>query len=299
MDKLIEQHCADLLPDSAYQVRLALRFFQEFLLLKKYKVKNLQEYQVSEFVQSLRQKQGIKDESGRTHYSNATIRKILYSSMAVSKLAGVDPEIWKKSIKRTPLSSKPEKRPRRRLKKAEIRAILKVLPDYRIGFMMGAFLGLSFGGAIRRGSILALRLGDIKLVEDRLEIFLFKTKIKTNQNAVIAKEFVPHIVKIVQFRSLEGAADNDYIFVNGKGTKYNPRTINKYLTNYSTEALGFSVGTHTGRYSLVTEMYEHGYSHKDIQHVTGHTSLRMIDSYILTEFETATNPMNNFKWKDK
>lgn len=295
MDKIIKDYCLGLKPNSADQVKRSLRYFQQFLVLNKLNLEDLTSSDICEFLEALRQRKGIKDKSGRTKVANATLTRILYTIRAVLK-AQVKAEIFDRALSLVPLSRSPEKRQAGRLEPEQLMLLIAKLPSNRKGYLLGAFFGLAFGGGMRRGEILNLKLGDIRLDENRLVCRLFTTKNGGTYNQVIAPQFVPYITKLVQFRSGEGATDSSFLITSSRSDTYTPDSFNKLLREYSEEVLGFPITSHWGRYTAITKLLEDGHTYREVQDFSRHKSVRMVELYDKREFGEENSLGNILKY---
>lgn len=283
MDKIIKDYCLGLKPNSADQVKRSCKYFQQFLIINKLKLEDLDSVSICEFLEVLRQRKGIKDKSGRTKAANATLTRILYTVRAVLK-THVKPEIFDRALSLVPLSRSPEKRQAGRLTASQLRLLIAKLPSSRKGYLLGAFLGLAFGGGMRRSEILNIKLGDIRIDNNRLVCRLFTTKNGGTYNQVISPQFVPYVTKLIQFRSGEGATDSSFLICSRVSHTYTPDSFNKLLREYSEDVLGFPITSHWGRYSAITKLLEDGHTYRQVQDFSRHKSVRMVELYDKREF---------------
>lgn len=295
MDKIIKDYCLGLKPNSADQVQRSCKYFQQFLIVNKLKLEDLTSSDICEFLEALRQRKGIKDNSGRTKAANATLIRILYTVRAVLK-THVKPEIFDRALSLVPLSRSPEKRQAGRLTPEQLRLLIAKLPNNRKGYLLGAFMGLAFGGGMRRSEILNLKLGDIRIDENRLVCRLFTTKNGGTYNQVIAPQFVPYIVKLMQFRIQEWATEASFLICSRISDTYNPNSFNKLLKEYSEDVLGFPITSHWGRYSAITKLLEDGHTYREVQDFSRHKSVRMVELYDKREFGEENSLGNILKY---
>ncbi len=292
----LENHWVDLVDDSKDRLEFSVKLFEEFLTAEKLKLKSLTQYDICKFVAALRQRKGLKDEGGDTYYSNKTIRNHLFNCKAVCRLADVPDQIWNRAIKRCPTSKYPDKRSVGRLQGKEIKAFIDGLPKTRSGYLLAAFLGLTYGGTLRRGDTLKLKLGDIRIIDGALVCYLKKTKNKRNYKRVIAPFFVRFVMKAVSIRQLEGATDEDHLLTSRLGSVYHRDSIYRKVAYWSLKTIGKKISTHWGRYSGTTRLLELGKTYREVQEVTGHESVEMIERYDQREFSIAENPAKDLNY---
>lgn len=295
--RCVQLHCEGLKASSIREIETSARFFAEFLLLRKIELEQLNQYDICAFVTHLRQRRGVEDANGNSHYTNRTIRRHLYTLRALCRIAKVDEEAWTRAFKLVPLSKIPEKREFGRLEWEQIESLLKGLPASRTGHQLAAFIGLTYGGGLRRGEVLKIRLGEIRVIHNRLIVKLRKTKNGKDYAQVIGPELVQYVLKAVSMRNAEGAKESDFLLTSRAGKVYHGRSINKLLAFWASKTIGQHISTHWGRYSSITRLLEQGYTYREVQEFSRHASVEMVELYDQREFGEDDHPGNFLKFK--
>ncbi|MBS5983904.1 MAG: tyrosine-type recombinase/integrase [Clostridium butyricum] len=156
------------------------------------------------------------------------------------------------------------------LKKPDIKTCKFV--EYRNWAITSFFLSTG----IRLSSLLNIKISDLKLSEDEVEIIHMKAR---NSITVPLNNQIKNILKeYLQYRQYETA--DEYLFCNVYGKQLSKSTITQALLNYNKNRGVSSTGIHRLRHTFAKKWIIGGNSVVSLQHILGHSSLQMTQNYI-------------------
>lgn len=158
------------------------------------------------------------------------------------------------------------------LRKDEIVRILDTIPNEK----HYALIAMMYGSGLRVSEVVALRVGDVDLVAQR--VFVRDAK----QHKDRYTTFSPRLAAII--RQLKaGRTGTDLLFVNRFGQAYATRTL-QYLFEKAVNSAGIDklVTCHTLRHSFATHLLENGMDIKTIRDLLGHSNLKTTLIYMHT-----------------
>lgn len=202
-----------------------------------------------------------------------------------------------------------QKRPTERLDNRIVKRIVN-MPDLTspIGFRDRAILSALFGGGMRRSEVIGIRVGDVKTsLKGNTYLYLRATKTKKDREQAIPPWAAKNIKHFHEMRINQGAKGADYLFVtrtSGRGGK--KLTINHPLSatavyrlfkNYCALAGVDVVATpHSARATAITRLLEKGWSHREVQEFSGHSSVEMVEHYDKRRIGVDDNPGNDLDY---
>jgi len=159
-----------------------------------------------------------------------------------------------------------------------------------------------FGAALRRGEVCALQIGDVKRSDSgSVYLRLRATKSGKIQNVTLAPWVANPLIKFLDMRAREGAVDSDPLFivyrVNGRVTAISDSTVYRIFKRYCAE-LGLSPDftPHCARATAITKMLEDGFSHREVQQLSRHASITMVEKYDKRRVEIDHSPSKKLKY---
>lgn len=174
---------------------------------------------------------------------------------------------------------KTQKRPTARLDSETVAKILAKYanPKSHNEARKAAILYLLFGSGLRRSEAIKLNLGDIQLDNDTLVLSLKDTKSGITQKQPISDFAAPFFLKIVTSRRLEGATDDDPIFVT-HGNRMSESTLYRDFRDALKE-LNIKAAPHAARAAYCTNLLEKGATYEDAAAALRHKNLHTVAVY--------------------
>jgi integrase len=186
------------------------------------------------------------------------------------------------------------KRPTQAVPRDKVKAILNMRDAHtHEGLRDRAFLALLFGCAIRLQSALNLKLSDI--YEDY--VALRHAKGVDYRAQVMPGWVAKRITDFKLARLKEGARDCDPFLVAyyaagaAKNSPISARTGRRLFKRLMFEAgLPANITPHSARATAITRALEKGQSYREVQELSGHTSVRMVEQYDKRRFDRKNSP---------
>lgn len=152
-----------------------------------------------------------------------------------------------------------------------------------------AILCALFGGALRRGEVIALRVGDVQRTPSGTAfLYLRATKARKDAQQALPKWAAEVIERLVKQRSKEGALAGDRLFVSytGRGGKVptkspiSPSGIYSLFRRCCDQAgAGEHLSPHSARATAITRLLAEGVPHREVQEFSRHSSIQMVEVY--------------------
>ncbi len=158
--------------------------------------------------------------------------------------------------------------------------------DTADGLRDRAMLELLYGGGLRVSELSGLRIGDVDLGQSEVRV-LGKGRrerlVPVGPVAVGAvRAWLARRVELV-----EPSAANDFLLINGKGTRLSVRTIQRLVQRYGELGAGRAdLHPHALRHTCATHMLDGGASLRAIQEQLGHASLATTQRYTHVSLES-------------
>lgn len=161
---------------------------------------------------------------------------------------------------------------------------------------------LLFGAALRRSEVVALRLSDVQYTQEgTCFLRLPKTKAGTIQLLPIAEWVAKPVEKIRQSRRSEGARDNDPLFVRYLALGRRPalcqqhvyRVFLRYLKHFGVKEL---YTPHCARVTAITRLLDQGVSHREVQELSRHSSVTMVERYDRKRLDINTSAATKLRY---
>jgi integrase/recombinase XerD len=186
--------------------------------------------------------------------------------------------------------SDPTKRPTELIPFSKVQEIL-TLPDPRSkeGRRDRAILAVMFSAGLRRSEVCKLKLADVAETQGGV-VYLQIVAAKGNKDR---RQALPQwaavaVHTLLEQRQAEGATSLDYLFTTyyGEGCTdpsnrvMNTGTLYKLFKGYCKRAnLGSQYTPHSARATCITKLLSDGFSHWEVQQVSGHSSIQMVERY--------------------
>ncbi len=158
-----------------------------------------------------------------------------------------------------------------------------------------AVLELLYSSGIRVSELCGLDNSDLDLVENSLRVFGKGGKERIAFIGKLANESLRHYLHVrdtVIFKAMgaEGravTAPNGPLFVNNKGARINPRTVQRAVRTYAKQIdINKTPTPHTLRHSFATHLLDVGVDLRTIQEMLGHAKLSTTQRYARVGIET-------------
>ena len=172
------------------------------------------------------------------------------------------------------------------LKEDAAEALIELpLDDDPRGVRDRAILELLYGSGLRVSELCGLDVGDVNVRDGRLRVTGKGRKERrlpmTPQAAESIRTYVaearPSLMK-------EGAAAEDALFLNSRGTRMGARSVRDRVARYSSE-IGGAVGPHALRHSFATHLLDGGADLRIVQELLGHENLATTQIYTHVSME--------------
>lgn len=161
--------------------------------------------------------------------------------------------------------------------------------DHPKGIRDKAVLCALFGGALRRGEVAALRVGDVrKTRHGTVYLYLRSTKAKRDAEQALPPWAAEHITRLLRMRMNERAGKHDFLFVSytGRGGMtpshhgVSSSGIYDLFKKYCQAAgAGKFVTPHSARATAITRLLASGIPHREVQEFSRHASVQMVELY--------------------
>lgn len=142
-----------------------------------------------------------------------------------------------------------------------------------------ALMSLLFYGGLRISEALKLNIGDIRLVNNTIQLLLKDTKNGDDALFELNSEAVGPIITLITKRLNQGAKTKDPLFIGDLGSRYCRKTAYENFREVTLEVLGEKHGTHTGRATAITQLLCLGVQHRLVRDFARHGSINMTEVY--------------------
>lgn len=177
------------------------------------------------------------------------------------------------------------RRPHARIPTDAVKQLLTFKPKDRRQLRDLAIFHLLFGAALRRSEVVNLRLQDVKRSDKGTTYLrLAITKSQKVQEVALAEWVAATVNQYVDARIEEGATIGDPLFVvyrvNERYTSLSDSTIYRMFKKYCKRfKLPPNFTPHCARVTAITQMLDQGYSHREVQELSRHGSVVMVEKY--------------------
>lgn len=165
------------------------------------------------------------------------------------------------------------------------------------GITHRALLALIFGGAMRRGEVSALNIGDFRTWGDEgISIIIRHSKSQKYQEQPLPRWAHERFARLISLRKRQGAAENDPAFITNWGTRMNGRTIHRVFTSYA-KKLEIYAAPHAGRAAAVTKYLTD--TRGDVigaQRLLRHSTIKQAGTYDKRRTDEDHNPANGLEY---
>ena len=209
---------------------------------------------------------------------------------------------WDRILASMPNSKPGEQRPTKLVPFEQVLRIISapssVVPE---GLRDRAAFAVFFYCGLRSFELFELTLGSLKSTESGARyLLLSKTKAQRFQKVSLPDDAVPFVEAWQNHRELEGAKSSDFLFTklhNGKSCGKLTRNILRNSWAYYTKACGVTgVGMHGARATLITKLLSDGVSYREVQEVSRHASIAMLETYDKRRFEIEDHANRKIKF---
>jgi integrase len=227
--------------------------------------------------------------------SNATIAKKLAALRRIYRVllsAGVGVTInpFATDIMAPPAKDSGRKRPTEMVQFERVLQLVAAASDATAkGLRDKAILAVLFGGALRRGEALELRIGDVRSTpKGTVFLYLRSTKAKRDAQQALPKWAAQIVKRLVEARIQQGGKEADYLFISyvGKGGSIpssrplSPSGLYKLFLAYCRKAgLPGQITPHSARATAITKLLAQGIPHREVKEFSRHASIQMVELY--------------------
>lgn len=230
-----------------------------------------------------------------------SLLKAIYDSLIAQGLLSENP--FSRIAQEMKRAKADQRRPHEEMSKEELKRFLtfeRLLPEQ---FRDRAIFHLLFGAALRRSELLPITLSDIQeTIAGTTWLRLRRTKSGTAQKVAlpewVAKEITEHKLR----RLREGALEKDLLFVRYMhrgneplGEKYVYRVFKEYLKLFGIKG---SYSPHCARVTAITQLLKQGMSHHEVQQLSRHASVVMVEKYDRRRYEIDESPSKKLSYDD-
>jgi integrase len=169
-----------------------------------------------------------------------------------------------------------------------------------------AILATLFGGGLRRGELVALRLGDVKRTSSGTTyLYLRHTKAKRDAEQALPTWAAEHLWELIHERKKSGATDADYLFVgfSGKGgsaVTTKPMSDTGVYLLFKQYCMAAGAGSHatphSARATAITKLLADGIPHREVQEFSRHSSIQMVEWYDKRRFGVEDSPAKGLSY---
>lgn len=196
-----------------------------------------------------------------------------------------------------------QRRPHEEMSKEELKRFLtfdRLLPDH---YRDRSIFHLLFGAALRRSEVVPLMLSDVmETSQGTTYLRLRKTKSGTAQKIALADWVAKEVNEFKARRVREGAQDRDLLFVRYLERRHEPmgeKFVYRLFKSYC-KILGVksSYSPHCARVTAITQLLKQGLSHHEVQQLSRHSSITMVERYDRRRYEIDQSPSKKLSYDD-
>jgi site-specific recombinase XerD len=229
----------------------------------------------------------------------ASVLKAAYDSLVVQRLVTVNPFL---AVAAEMRRVKPgERRRNEGMEPHEVKKFLTFVPLDPEHFRDRAIFHLMFGAALRRSELVDILLSDI-ITTNRGTTYLRlrKTKSQVPQKVSLPEWVADEVLAFKARRVEEGATERDLMFVRylhrgtePMGEKYVYRLFKDYLKRFK---LNPDYSPHCARVTAITQLLSQGLNHREVQELSRHSSVSMVERYDRRRFEIDESPSKKLSY---
>ncbi|EXJ13461.1 tyrosine recombinase XerC [Imhoffiella purpurea] len=146
-----------------------------------------------------------------------------------------------------------------------------------------AIVELFYSSGLRLAELVAVNLGDIDMSEGELSVLGKGSKTRRLPVGAQAREAVRHWLRV---RANLADADEPALFVSSRGTRINPRTVQKRLERWAQEqGATRHLHPHLLRHSFATHLLESSGDLRAVQELLGHADIGTTQIYTHLDFQ--------------
>jgi len=194
----------------------------------------------------------------------------------------------------------------------EFDAVERILAAYserdgKTGIRNRAIMAVLFGTGLRKSEVRNLLLGDVrKTPAGTWYVHLRHTKSKRDRSPALGDWALGPMLTYRQQRIDEGAKDSSPLFVGYEQSTERPAQVpmapkTLYLIfKYAAARAGVSSAAtfHSGRATVVSKLLNDGAEYREVQEVTGHSSVQMVESYDKRQYGPDKSATKKLGWGD-
>jgi len=196
-----------------------------------------------------------------------------------------------------------ERRPHLEMGRAELKKFLTFAPLDTEHWRDRAIFHLLFGAALRRSELCTVTLADVlESQAGTLFLRLRQTKAQKLQKIALPDWVADEIGDFKQRRIREGATERDLLFVRylqrgteEMGEKFVYRLFKQYCKRFG---LNGNYSPHCARVTAITQLLKQGFSHHEVQQLSRHASVVMVERYDRRRYEIDESPSKKLSYDD-
>lgn len=230
-----------------------------------------------------------------------SLLKAIYDSLIAQGLVSLNP--FSRVAQEMKRAKADQRRPHEEMTKDELKRFLtfeRLLPEQ---FRDRAMFHLLFGAALRRSELLPVTLSDVQETNQGTTwLRLRRTKAGTAQKVALADWVAKEINEFKARRIREGASEKDLLFVRylhrgtePLGEKYVYRVFKEYLKLFGIKGC---YSPHCARVTAITQLLKQGMSHHEVQQLSRHASVAMVERYDRRRYEIDQSPSKKLSYDD-
>lgn len=239
--------------------------------------------------------------SAATVSHKVTVLKSLYDQLLVCEL--ITKNVFAKASAELKKHKPGQVRPHDRMPPHVIKALIGINVKTRSDARDRCIFIVALGAALRRSEIQALKLHDVELTtEGTVVLKLRQTKSGTPQQLSLPDWVGEAVQQVKETRVQEGAAMDEHLFVRYADHQTYPlgdKWIYMLFVKYC-KLLGFEkvYTPHCCRVTAITQMLDQGFSHREVQELSRHSSVQLVERYDRKRHEVDKSPTKKLKYDD-
>lgn len=194
-------------------------------------------------------------------------------------------------------------RPHERMPGHVVRALINMEATTRSEARDRMIFVVALGAALRRSEIRRLKINDVELTtQGTVVLKLRQTKSGTPQQLSLPDWVGEQVQQFKESRIQEGAGQEDYLFVRYADRKTYPigdewiyNLFIKYCKKFGFEKV---YTPHCCRVTAITQMLDQGFSHREVQELSRHSSVQLVERYDRKRNEVDQSPSKKLKYDD-
>lgn len=235
-----------------------------------------------------------------------TILRRIYRSIIAADL-GINRNPFDGDLVSVPPKRSGQKRPTEMISYEKVSEIL-ALPEEgsHKGVRDRALLSVLFGGGLRRGEVVKLRVADVRTTQrGTTYLRLRATKGKTDSDQALPDWAAECVAQLVKEREQAGAEGGDFLFTGfvgraGKTPTNRPLSVSSvyqtFLNYCKLAGVEHFVSPHSARATAITKLLDDGQSHREVKEFSRHASIDMVELYDKRRIGIDENPGKKLKF---